>query len=159
MMLLENNVKKWISDLGWKNVTFDDAGNYARLSLVGQNGDFFITIIWNDNDDESTPNYFEIWAHCPIKVPQNKREKVAECLMILNCDRHLSHYTLDYQDGEVICRSTIYSPDSIFSDKEFLGVLNISLGGMDMAFPLITKVIYSEISVEQAIKEWVDSLK
>ena len=159
MTLLDEKIKQWISTAGWKGVSFGDTGTWARLKLVADNGDFSISIIWNNKDD-STPNYFEIWAHCPIKVPQNRRERISELLMTLNSDRHLTHFTLDYRDGEILCKSVIFSNDDlIFDEKSFKHILNLSLGGMDITFPLIAKLIYSDISIEQALKEWTESLK
>jgi len=159
MTAYDERVKNWFLKLGWNNVAFKENDNVARVSLVGKNTDFFCTFLWVMGDERNA-SYFEVITHCPIKTPKEKRGKIAECLLTLNRDRHFSHFILDYADGEITCKSTIFhETDSIFNENVFQGVLNMSLGGMDLVFPLITKLIYSDISVEIAIKEWIESLE
>ena len=49
--------------------------------------------------------------------------------MILNCDRHLSHFTLDFNNGEIVCKSIIFSNNQLifFNDELFESVVNVHL--------------------------------
>jgi hypothetical protein len=155
----DEKVKKWFSNKGWNNnLQFGDTDSWARITLVGQNSDYSCTIIWNSGDG-SNPFLFEIVTHSLIKVPQEKREKIAKCLMVLNRERHFSHLLLDYDTGEIMSKSILFHKnESIFDEIVFQSILNVSVSGLDLAFPLITKLIYSDISVEDGFTDWIASL-
>jgi hypothetical protein len=153
-------VEKWMELKKWVGVNKGEGQNWIQHILSGKNGEYLTTILWHEKDEKILANFFECWTHCPVKVPPDKKQKLSECLMIFNCDRHMSHFSLDYRDGELICKSIIYSEDELtFNNEIFESVVNVSFGGMDMTYPLFTKLIYSDTTIEKGIDEWSASIQ
>ena len=55
-----------------------------------------------------------------------------------------------------MCKSIIFSNNELifFNDELFESVVNVHFRGMDLLYPLFTKLIFSDTTIEKGIEEW-----
>lgn len=152
MSVIRERIELWFKKNNWQ-MFHTNTENIASTYLMGQHSNYLVSFCWADALT-TTPYFFACIVTSPLKIPDEKKNYIAQCLMKLNADGLYSNFILDYNTSEICCRSlTYYDDDSIFTDKLFDAVTFSSLNSTDVIFPLLTKVLYSDISLETALKE------
>jgi hypothetical protein len=89
-----------------------------------------------------------------IRVPLEKREKILSFINMLNKDSWFTWFAINMEDGGIICRSCIRSKSNDAVTDDILEPwLFSSVGMLDGAQPFLMKLIYSEKTVNDAMKE------
>ncbi len=111
----------------------------AIFGISGENGKF--QCVADVREDEKRFIFLTI---CSANVPENKKRNICELLTRLNFGNFLGNFEMDYQDGEVRYKTSIYWGDKGLDVEviEMLFMTNIIT--MDNSLPGIMNIIYSD---------------
>ncbi|MCC6448487.1 MAG: YbjN domain-containing protein [Chitinophagaceae bacterium] len=95
-----------------------------------------------------------IFTVCPNNVPANHRNRISEFITRANRGLPLGNFELDYDDGELRCKSC-YIYDDTFPNSEdvFMRNLYITFNLMDRYLPGIMSVIFANVLPNDAISQ------
>jgi len=112
-------------------------------------------VIFNGKDTSKDNNATLLsYTVLPIKVPLNKREKIAKFLNVHNIGSLVSCLSINMDDGEIICRSGVFSiSNDAISDDIIEPFVFSAPGRLDNLQPFIMELIYSEKTVEDVLKD------
>lgn len=130
------------------NYTEIEAEKAIRLEVTMENSNYSCYAI---TDEEN--KVFQFYANSPVKVPEDKYLQISEFLTRANYGLILGNFELDFSDGEVRYKTSIYMGESELDFPIIKRMVYLNLSTMDDYFPAIMKVIYGGISPEQAIQE------
>jgi hypothetical protein len=112
-----------------------------------ENGSY---ICYGIADDEN--NTFRFYSICPVKIPKNKYLPIAEFLARANYGLILGNFEMDFRDGEIRYKTSLIV-DSELSDAVLKRIVYQNLSHIDSYFPGFMKIIYGNISPEEAINQ------
>ncbi|MGB3653430.1 MAG: YbjN domain-containing protein [Rivularia sp. (in: cyanobacteria)] len=98
-------------------------------------------------------NTFKFYSMSPVKIPKKKFLPIAEFLTRANYGLVLGNFEMDFSDGEVRYKTSIYVADNELDFPVIKRMVYSNLLTLDKYLPAIMKVIYSNISPEEAINE------
>jgi GTP-binding protein EngB required for normal cell division len=129
--------------------SFDEveSGKTLRLKVELENGSY---ICYGIADDEN--NSFRFYSISPVKIPKNKYLPIAEFLARANYGLILGNFEMDFRDGEIRYKTSIIV-DSELSDAVLKRIVYDNLSTLDEYFPGFMKIIYGNISPEEAINQ------
>jgi hypothetical protein len=129
---------------GWEYTQIEHK-NAAVLGIDGKNGkfQFFTEVI----EDENKCIFFSI---CGANVPENKKLEMSELLTRLNFGKFLGNFEMDYEDGEVRYKTSLYYDNSTKTNQAIGKFIMTNIITMDISLVAIMKLIYSDITPLQA---------
>lgn len=130
------------------NYTETEPGTAIRLQVEMENSDFTCYAII---DSESKT--FRFYSVSPVKIPQHKYSQMAEFITRANYGLILGNFEMDFRDGETRYKTSIFVGDSELDYPVIKRMIYSNLVTLDDYFPSIMKIVYGNISAEEAIKE------
>ena len=129
--------------------SFDEveSGKSLRLKVELENANYTCYASVNDED-----NTFIFYSISPVKMPKNKYLLVAEFLARANYGLILGNFEMDFRDGEIRYKTSIlvdYELSAVVIKK----LVYTNLSTIDDYFPGFMKIIYGNISPEEALNQ------
>ncbi|MDY6893327.1 MAG: YbjN domain-containing protein [Chloroflexota bacterium] len=98
------------------------------------------------------------YSVCPVHAPQTSQQAVAELIARINYGLVTGNFEFDFDDGEICFKTSVDCSGVDGEDDNLIMALvepivftNVVI--MDMFLPAILKVIYGDMSPEQALAE------
>jgi hypothetical protein len=117
----------------------DPANNLITTDIAGDNGNWRILIVVIDRDELRR---VIVYAQLPARIPAVNMLKVAELLTRINCPLIIGNFTLDFDDGEVMFKTTLDLADVQVTKAIFEQMYVINLSIMNHYFAQILSVGY-----------------
>ncbi|NJN81726.1 MAG: YbjN domain-containing protein [Caldilineaceae bacterium] len=93
------------------------------------------------------------YSLCPLSVPEPRRPAVAEFITRANYGVMLGAFEMDFEDGEVRCRTGLTVEDVEMSSGLIRPIVIANLAVMARYLPALTAVISSQMTPLDAIRE------
>lgn len=131
------------------DVTYHPVGDrpILRTGFSGRSGAFMTYI-----HAEEPQRFLEVRTICPVKAPENKRQRIAEFLTRANSAVRLGSFDLDMDDGEITYKTSIMAGENDLDETIVKHLLFANWVTTDLHFPAITAVIFGSISPKKAIE-------
>lgn len=101
-------VAVWLQANDLIYVDYPDS-HYFSLRFTGNAGDWRVII---DVSEGSHGPQILIYSYYPIRIPESRRQAVAELLARINNAIWLGRFAIDWRDGEVSIRTSMLVPES-----------------------------------------------
>ena len=95
---------------------------------------------------------FIFFSICGVKVPENRRSEVSELLTRINFGIFLGNFEMDFEDGEIRFKVSIYFEESQLSFKTIENLILRNISTMDSYVDSIIRMIYGNYSAIEAYK-------
>ncbi len=146
MKTLFDAIVKFFEKDNW-NFNEVEPGKSLRLKVDLENSSYTCYAIADDED-----KHFIFYSISPVRIPKNKYLIVAEFLAMANYGLILGNFEMDFRDGEIRFKTSIVV-DKELHDSVIKKLVYINLSTIDDYFPGFMKIIYGEMSAEQAINQ------
>lgn len=132
----------------WSGVLVDTSRKVIKFSGASDVGYFNILI-----DVKEEERLVMVYVLCPLKVPQEKRYRVAEFLTLANYGIKVGNFEMDCSDGDTRYKGCIdLAEDGVLTESMLNAVVGKCAATMSRYFPGIAKIIYSDVCATQAIE-------
>lgn len=128
---------------GWQ-FTLIENKTIALLGISGEKINFQCIADVRQEDTE-----FIFFSICGVKAPENKRAAISEFLTRINFGIFLGNFEMDYEDGEVRFKTSVYFGDSQLSSQIIENLILRNISTMDSYIDTIAKMIYGDQTAEQ----------
>ena len=149
MSNLMDSVAGYLEHEGWEITRHDDE-HKIRMGVSSEHGRWPCVI---SIDDENRLVFFH--SVCPLKIPAEKRVKLAEFLMRVNRLCYIGHFVLDFDSGETRFETYAYGTTATVDEEEMESTVGRNLAMMDKHLGSISKVISSDITPAEAVAELI----
>ena len=122
--------------------------NVIKLCFAGNNANYNIFFDAKDEKD-----CIIVYVMSPIKIPEDKRMQACEYITRANYGIIAGNFEMDFRDGEVRFKSSIEFPEGKVSDEMIKLLWVKPLSTIDNYFPGLMRVVYSNESAADAIRE------
>lgn len=136
---------KFFEDGDW---TFEQKERSLRLNIAGENGAWQIHVFALEETERAL-----FHSVCPIFAPESKRAEIAEYITRANHGMYIGNFELDYSDGEVRYKTSVDVEGHELAPALIKQLLRANMAMMDTYLPGLMKVLYTDITAEQAIAE------
>lgn len=136
MKIMFQQIVEFFKQQEWQFTTIEDKA-IALLGISGKNGKF--QCVADVREDEKKFIFLSI---CGANVPENKRIQVNELLTRLNFGIFLGNFEMDFEDGEIRFKTSIYFGDSELSSEIIENLILSNISTMDLYLDAIMKLIY-----------------
>ena len=128
------------------------AKSVVHMSVTGKNGTWAVFVRCDDQADR-----FSIHSSAPVRVPEAKRQAVAEYLTRANWGMSIGNFELDFSDGEVRYKTSM-DIDGIDLNENLIGMtFAVNNMSMDRYLPGLMAVIYSDVKPADAVQKVEDT--
>jgi hypothetical protein len=140
-------IEKLFTDDEWY---FIQLGNQPILQMTfqGKNGKW--TCYAQIHEEQPIFFFFSI---CPVNVPEDKRQKMAEFLTRANYGLKVGNFEMDFTDGEIRYKTSLNVENDQLSGPIIRNLVYANLWTMDRYLAGILSVIYGNIDPTEAIKK------
>ncbi|NMB54984.1 MAG: YbjN domain-containing protein [Leptolinea sp.] len=140
-------IEKFFTDDEWY---FIQLGNQPILQMTfqGKNGKW--TCYAQIHEEQPIFFFFSI---CPVNVPEDKRQKMAEFLTRANYGLKVGNFEMDFSDGEIRYKTSLNVENDQLSGPIIRNLVYANLWTMDRYLAGILSVIYGNIDPAEAIKK------
>lgn len=97
--------------------------------------------------------HFVFYSLGEVNVPENKRFAIAEFLTRANYGLIIGNFELDFSDGQIRYKTSIDIEDTELNSALIKQLVYANVLTMDKYLPGIMKVIYGEVSPQEAIAQ------
>ncbi len=123
-----------------------------RLSFQGRSGHTWNCFAQSRMGENTEQAIF--YSVAPIKVPEAKRQDIAEFLTRANYGMVMGNFELDFSDGEIRYKTSIdLAGGSLLTMLLAKPLVYTNVLMMDKYLPGVMEVLYAEVSPEQAIRK------
>ena len=121
-----------------------------RTAYHGKNGTF--TCYAQAREEQFI---FLFYAVCPINVPEDKRQVVAEFVTRANYGMYVGNFELDFTDGEVRYKTSLDVENAELPQPVIKNLVYAAVWTMDRYLPGLMKIIYGG-AVPTAVLEEIE---
>jgi len=146
MLTIDRAVRRLFSFKGWNAQYLDD--RHLRVFMQGQHAQWQAFLEWPE-----TQHLFVCRSICPLYVPVQRRERVAEFLARVNYGLLVGNFELDFSDGEVQFRTSTLLHQGRIGREELKNLVTFNLSMLDDALPGLAAVSFGDKSPEEAANE------
>jgi hypothetical protein len=153
MSLITEKVRSLLVKRDFHPINSVDSNEQIILTgLNGNNGSQFNVQYLGKDASKDNDAILLITTQFPIKIPENKREKMMDFLNRMNNEAWFSWFTM--QDGIIISQASVRSKSNDSMNDDILEPIVFSpISRLDALQPFIIDLIYSEKSIEDILKE------
>lgn len=144
--LLED-VAKFFQQENWDFLQVEGASSLA-LQFLGDHASWLCLAKVREAQKQ-----FIFYSICPVNAPEEKRLVVAEFLIRANCDLSIGKFELDFNNGEIFCKTSIDLTERQLDSPLLKRLVYINLALMDSYLPGIESVIYRDVAAVDAIAQ------
>jgi len=120
-----------------------------HLCIHTENADYGCVAVVLEREQEVV-----VYSVCPVRVPQEKRAIVAEFITRLNYGMRLGSFDMDFDDGEIRCRSALGVRGNGLTEPLLAHLFRANIRTMDRLLPNLLAVIYGRRIPQKEI-EWI----
>ncbi|HDQ71043.1 MAG TPA: YbjN domain-containing protein [Chloroflexi bacterium] len=118
-----------------------------RTGFKGSNGEWTCYARARDEQEQ-----FIFYSICPVKAPEDERQRMAEFLTRANYGLLIGNFEMDFSDGEIRYKSSIDVEDDRLSPALVKNIVYANVLTMDRYMPGIMKVLYADMAPAEAIE-------
>lgn len=118
-----------------------------RTGFKGANGEWTCYARARDEQEQ-----FIFYSICPVKAPEQDRQRMAEFLTRANYGLLIGNFEMDFSDGEIRYKSSIDVEDDRLSPALVKNIVYANVLTMDRYLPGIMKVLYADVTPAEAIE-------
>ncbi|HLP91159.1 MAG TPA: YbjN domain-containing protein [Nostocaceae cyanobacterium] len=122
--------------------------SWLRTTFQGKNGRWSCYAQAND-----TYYQFIFYSVCPVKVPEFKRQLIAEFIARANYNIIIGNFELDFRDGEIRYKTSVDIEDNSLTFTCIKNLVYTNVKMMDKYLPGIISIINDDISPDLAINQ------
>ena len=122
--------------------------NVIKLGFAGNNANYNIFF-----DVKEEKDCIIVYVMSPVKIPENKRMQACEYITRANYGIISGNFEMDFRDGEVRFKSSIEFPEGKISEEMIKLLWVKPLSTLDTYFPGLMRVVYSNESAADAIRD------
>jgi hypothetical protein len=139
-------IKLFFKEQGWLFSQVEDKA-ILILGISSPNGKIqcFVNVIESEYK-------FMFYSMCGISCPEDKRTEVSELITRLNYGKFLGNFEMDYEDGEIRYKTSMYYKDVTPTTDLIKYFITINIGTMDTALPGLTGVVFGGMSPLAALE-------
>ena len=126
--------------------------NVIKLCFSGNNANYNIYFDIRNRERDC----IIVYVMSPVKIPEAKRMQACEYITRANYGIIAGNFEMDFRDGEVRFKSSIEFPEGKLSEEMIKLLWVKPLSAIDNYFPGLMRVVYSNESAADAIRE-IDS--
>lgn len=119
-----------------------------RTAFAGKNGEWACFAQAREDMEQ-----FVFYSIAPIKAPVEKRDAVVEFITRANYGMIIGNFEFDYSDGEIRYKTALDVEGGEATFTMLKNLIYINVRTMDRYLPGLMKVIYSDVSPVEAIRE------
>jgi hypothetical protein len=138
---------KWFKEDEWNFQEHEDR-SYIAMGVDGENANWRC---YAQADEEREIYIF--YAVSPVKVPENKREDVAEYVTRANYGMRIGNFELDYSDGEIRYKTSVDVEGSEVITPLIRQCVAAALSTADRYFPGLAGMLYANMTPAEAIAQ------
>ncbi len=135
-----SKIKKFFKKQEWIYTVIEDK-TVAILGISGKNGQF--QCIADVRENEKKIIFFSV---CSINTPDNKKVLMSELLTRINHGKFLGNFEMDFNNGEIRYKTSIYFGDLDLSNDILENLIISNIATMDNSLVAIMQLIFSDIS-------------
>lgn len=126
----------------------EDGGRLFRLSFTDGDSGLSWTCVGYPLDDTRQVVFFSV---APDEVPVGARGRVAEYLTRANYGLVLGNFEMDWDDGEVRCRTSVQVGDTPRAEELIEPIVTVNVGLMGRYLPGLRDVVSGAASPQAAV--------
>lgn len=138
---------QFLNDDSWHPQQLDDKTIY-RVYYSGDNGDLRCYAQIRVDLEQ-----FIFYVVAPVKAPEEIRPAVAEYITRANYGLRIGNFEMDYQDGEIRCKSSIDFEGLSLDSNLIKNVIYPAVHTMDFYLPGMLNVMFGNKDPKEAIAE------
>lgn len=147
MALSLTDLTDYLDGQNW-NYTVHEDKNYVSMRMNMKSVDSCACIM--SIIDETTLICYSVF---PIKVPEDRREAIAEYLCRANYGLYHGNFEIDFRDGEIRYKTTGMTTEEDPIEEEVIArLINLGFAMTDRYAPGVLSVMYASESPEAAIE-------
>lgn len=139
-------VSEFFQQENWDFLPVD--GSSLAVQFLGDNGSWLCLAKVKEAQKQ-----FIFYSICPVHAPEEKRLIMAEFLIRVNCDLSIGKFELDFNNGEILCKTSVDFAEKQLDSPLLKRLIYINLALMDSYLPGIRSVIYNNVSAVDAIAQ------
>ncbi|MDF1515483.1 MAG: YbjN domain-containing protein [Anaerolineae bacterium] len=139
------SLEQFLIDDQWHPQQLEDKSIF-RVYYSGDNGDLRCYAQIRVDLEQ-----FIFYVVAPVKAPEENRSEVAEYITRANYGLRIGNFEMDYEDGEIRCKSSVDFENTVLDDKLIKNVIYAAVHTMDFYLPGLLSVMYGNENPEQAI--------
>jgi len=118
-----------------------------QMSFQGKNGKW--TCYAQSREDQFL---FFFYSVCPVNVPDEKRELMAEFITRANYGLKIGNFEMDFSDGELRYKTSLDVENDRLTAALISNLVYANVWTMDRYLPGILSLLYSEVSAVEAVE-------
>ncbi|MCL6450717.1 MAG: YbjN domain-containing protein [Acetobacteraceae bacterium] len=142
-----NAVLKFLREDNWRFSEIEGMPA-IRLGMSGRNGNW---LCYGHAREEQ--QQFVFYSVCAVKVPEEKRQAMAEFLTRANYGMVIGNFEMDFSDGEIRCKTSIDVEGERLTSALIKPLIYANVAMMDRYLPGINAVIYGGVSPKEAVAQ------
>lgn len=119
-----------------------------QMDVEGENGTWVLIAQFREEEPQVL-----FYSACPVRAPAARRAAVAEYLVRASYGGIHATFEMDFDDGEIRCRTSAELSKTCPSNDLLLGLVHSNVEMMDQYLPGLKKVIAGEATPADAIAE------
>ncbi|MDP8225211.1 MAG: YbjN domain-containing protein [Candidatus Lernaella stagnicola] len=144
---LIQQVEEFLKANDWKFTVMDD-NSLIRMGFQGDNGSWTCLIRCKEKE-----GFVLIYSILPNNIPEPNRQAIAEYLTRANYGMRVGNFEMDFEDGEVRCKTGISINAAEITQEIIKDLLYINLVTTDKYLPGINKVVYGDANPAETIQQ------
>lgn len=142
---LFGRVKAGMAELEWR---FGEDAEHLALSMGygGKNGLYYCVL-----QVHGEHRALAFYVHVQCRVPEEKRQAVAEFLTRANYAMWLGNFELDFRDGEVRYKTSLDLVDGELTTGMLAALLRSNISTVDRYLPGLMSVLWNDVAPADAI--------
>lgn len=119
------------------NYRVNEDQNRIQLGMGGKNGNWQVVV--NLNEETRQLSFVSI---CPINTPDSRQSAICELLNRINDNIFIGKFTMDVEDGQILCKTSSAYPESYLGDETVNMMFHLNVSTFDSYMPAIIAVLY-----------------
>ncbi len=149
---LMDSVADYFTHDGWEFIRHDDEKKIS-MGVTSDHGKWPCLV---SIDEEEKVVFFH--SICPLKIPLDKRVKMAEFLTRVNRLCFMGSFVMDFDSGEIRFETYVFGNEETVASEQLEVAVGRNIAMMDKHIEAIAKVMSSDITPAEAVAELVTGM-
>jgi hypothetical protein len=147
MGILFDTLTEFFKDEGWDYQVLEHR-SILRMGFSGENGHWPCLAQAREPQQQVV-----IYSICPLRIPEDRRNAIAEFLTRANYGLVIGNFEMDYDDGEVRYKTSLDVEDAEATSELLRHILYANVSAMDRYLPGILAVLTDSQTPTEAVTQ------